>query len=486
MRPRSASEHYALAPRPRSQPAGRWLCAMLRADIQTGRLGPGARLPSSRRLATLARMSRGTAVAAIEQLLSEGYLHARSRSGVFVASEPPAAPPGRCRVVGSHAPKIADVNRLEPFVRLAPSARRAFVTNVPAVDSFPLTVWARLASRRVRGSSVRDLTSCGVLGYEPLREVVADYLRRSRGVVCTTEQVVIVSGVQEAVATATRLLVGPGDRAIMETPGYTGALRAFTAAGARVQFVPVDADGMCVPARTHAVRVAYVTPAHQFPLGISMSYARRLALLEWAQATGGVILEDDYDSEFRYTGQPLPALQGLDTHGCVVFMGSFNKLLFPALRLGYLVVPPALIDPLAACLSVAGLHRPFVDQATLCDFIADGHFFRHLRRMRRVYGARRAVLADAAGQRLEGALTLARSEAGLQVFGRLLGSHSSSVVAAAAEGDAVSVTPLSRYVHAPSSLDGLVLGFAAIDEREIRAGIARLARTFDRLGTTPA
>jgi GntR family transcriptional regulator/MocR family aminotransferase len=457
---------------------------MLRGDIQTGRLAPGARLPSSRRLAAMARMSRGTAVAAVEQLQSEGYLHARSRSGVFVASEPPAAPAQRPRSGAAPVPAGATMTRLEPFVRLAPGVRRAFVTNVPAVDLFPLTVWARLASRRARHASVRDLTSCGVLGYEPLRAVVADYLRRSRGVVCTTEQVVIVSGVQEALATVTRLLVGPGDRAIMETPGYTGALRALAAAGARIDFAPVDDEGMQVPSRRHAPRVAYVTPAHQFPLGISMSYARRLALLDWAQATAGVIIEDDYDSEFRYTGQPLPALQGLDTRGCVVFMGSFNKLLFPSLRLGYLVVPPVLIDPLTAYLSVAGQHRPFIDQAALCDFIADGHFFRHVRRMRRIYAARRAALADAAEQRLTGAMTLGRSEAGLQAFGRLLGPQPSAVVAAAAAEDGVSVTPLSRYEYAASPVDGLVMGFAAIDEREIRTGIARLARTFDRLGTS--
>ena len=278
-----------------------------------------------------------------------------------------------------------------------------------------------------------------------------------------------------------RLLVSPGERVLMEEPGYPGAFRAFAAAGARVGFVPVDHSGMTIPSRSGAPRFVYVTPAHQFPLGTTMAYARRLALLEWAWSTGALVIEDDYDSEYRYARQPLPALQGLDTQGRVIFTGSFNKLLFPSLRIGYLVVPPPLVDPLAALRSAMGLHTPALGQAVLCDFIDGGHLFRHVRRMRRIYAARRAALVDAADRRLRGILELSETEAGLQVLGRLLLPLGSQSVASVAASHEVVVTPLTRYARRPIRSDGLVLGFAAVDEGEIANGIARLAQAIDRL-----
>jgi GntR family transcriptional regulator/MocR family aminotransferase len=484
--PRLIDESYALPPRPATETAIHWLCACLRADIQSGRLYPGARLPSSRDLAHLAGTARGTVVAALEQLQSEGYLVSRSRSGTFVAGRAARVSGERAAGAGAAAdarPRIATaVARLEPFVRFT-AVRQAFATNLPALDLFPTALWARVAARRVRRASMRDLTGCDVSGYPPLREAVADYLRRARGVHCATEQVVIVSGVQEALATIARLLVNPGERVLMEDPGYPGALRAFAAAGARVGFVPVDNDGMKIPPRSGAPRIAYVTPAHQFPLGSTMTYARRVALLDWAQATGAFILEDDYDSEYRYAPQPLPALQGLDTRDRVIFTGSFNKLLFPSLRLGYLVVPTSLIDAVAALRSAMGLHIPLLDQAVLCDFIADGHLFRHVRRMRRIYATRRATLVDAVVRRLNGILAPSATEAGLQLPARLLVPLASQTVATAAARNHVAVTPLAWYARRPLDVDGLVLGFAAVDEREIRTGVTRLAQTFDRLLT---
>jgi len=478
--PRIQDDGYALPPRPVGEAAGRWLCARLRADIQAGRLGAGARLPSSRRLAALARAARGTVVAALEQLESEGYLFTRRRSGTFVArraSTGPARAAGAARI----RPRVSSsASALEPFIRFTASPQ-PFVTNLPALDLFPTAIWSRVMARRVRRSSMRDLTGCDVSGYWPLREAVADYLRRSRAVNCATEQVVIVSGVQDALATIARLLVDPGERVLMEDPGYTGARRAFAAAGARVGCVPVDGDGMTIPRRSGVPRLVYVTPAHQFPLGATMTYERRLGLLEWARATAAFIVEDDYDSEYRYGGQPLPALQGLDVHDRVIFIGSFNKLLFPSLRLGYLVVPPALIEPLVALRSAMGLHAPALGQAVLCDFITGGHLFRHVRRMRRVYAARRAALVDAVDSLLRGVLQLSDSEAGLQVPGRLLVRLDSQLVAAEAATNGVLVTPLSRYARRPIAADGLLLGFAAIDEREIRSGAARLAHAVDRL-----
>ncbi|HTM30830.1 MAG TPA: PLP-dependent aminotransferase family protein [Vicinamibacterales bacterium] len=478
--PRIQDDEYVLSPRPAGEPAGRWLCARLRADIQAGRLGPGVRMPSSRRLAALARTARGTVVAALEQLESEGYLFTRRRSGTFVArrlATGPAKPAGAAK---ARARVASSVSELEPFIRFTASPQ-PFVTNLPALDLFPTAIWGRVTARRVRRLSMRDLAGCDVSGYRPLREAVADYLRRSRGVNCVTEQVVIVSGVQEALATIARLLVDPGERVLMEDPGYTGALRAFAAAGARVESVPVDSDGMTIPRRTGGPRIVYVTPAHQFPLGVTMTYERRLGLLEWARATSAFIVEDDYDSEYRYGGQPLPALQGLDAHDRVIFTGSFNKLLFPSLRLGYLVVPPSLVDPLVALRSAMGVHAPALDQAVLCDFITGGHLFRHVRRMRRVYAARRAALVDAVDSRLRGILELSDSEAGLQVPGRLLVPLDSHAVAAEAAMNGVLLTPLARYARRAIETDSLLLGFAAIDEREIRSGAARLAHAIDRL-----
>jgi GntR family transcriptional regulator / MocR family aminotransferase len=227
------------------------------------------------------------------------------------------------------------------------------------------------------------------MGYPPLQRALADYLGTARGVACAPEQVAIVSGMQEAIDLVIRLFVNPGDRVCMEDPGYIGASLAFAAAGAVVSRVPLDADGMKLPgARDRDARLAYVTPAHQFPVGTCMSLTRRLALLEWARTTGALILEDDYDGEFRFSGSPLPSLQGLDRYGVALFAGSFSKVLFPSIRLGYLVVPPDLVDCLAAVKSLTTRHAPVLEQVVLCDFITEGYFGNHVRRMREVYAER--------------------------------------------------------------------------------------------------
>jgi GntR family transcriptional regulator/MocR family aminotransferase len=243
------------------------------------------------------------------------------------------------------------------------------------------------------------------MGYPPLQRALADYLGTARGVACAPEQVAIVSGMQEAIDLVIRLFVNPGDRVCMEDPGYIGASLAFAAAGAVVSRVPLDAEGMKLPgARDRDARLAYVTPAHQFPVGSCMSLARRLALLEWARTTGALILEDDYDGEFRFSGSPLPSLQGLDRYGIALFAGSFSKVLFPSIRVGYLVVPQDLVDCLAAVKSLTTRHAPVLDQAVLCDFITEGYFGNHVRRMREVYAERLNVLLRAAHERLSDVL----------------------------------------------------------------------------------
>jgi GntR family transcriptional regulator/MocR family aminotransferase len=318
------------------------------------------------------------------------------------------------------------------------------------------------------------------MGYPPLRDAVAGYLSTSRGVKCVADQVVIVSGVQEAIDLAVRLFVNAGDRVYMENPGYPGAAIAFKAAGAKISAIRVDDEGMRVPdANMPGARLAYVTPGHQFPLGVTMSVARRLQLLDWAAKSGALILEDDYDSEYRYAGRPVPALQGLDRHGLVLFTGSFSKVLFPSLRVGYLVVPPDLVDYFAAALSLTNRHAPLLEQAILCDFIIEGHFWRHLRRMREVYARRLSVLLECAQQHFSGALEISGVEAGLQIAGWLHGGLNAESVATAAAMRGVEVTALSRYRQGTAVREGLQLGFAAVDSTEIRRGVRDLTITLE-------
>jgi len=314
------------------------------------------------------------------------------------------------------------------------------------------------------------------MGYPPLQQVVAEYLTTSRGVQCVAEQVAIVSGLQEALDLVARLFLNPGDRVALENPGYPGAALAFAAAGSIVVPVRVDDEGLNLAGSAlDGARLVYVTPAHQCPLGVSMSLPRRFALLEWARSSGAVIFEDDYDGEYRYSGRPLPALQGLDRHGQVIFAGSFSKVLFPSLRLGYLVVPPDLIDSFAATLSITSRHAPLLDQAVLADFIAAGHFGRHLRRMREIYAERQSLLLECAKERLAGLLEISGIEAGLQTVGWLRCGIDGVSAAKAAVARDVELTPLSRYSRGNAYDHGLHLGFSAVDAQEIRRGVRELA-----------
>jgi GntR family transcriptional regulator/MocR family aminotransferase len=322
------------------------------------------------------------------------------------------------------------------------------------------------------------------MGYRPLREAVADYLTTARGVCCTTEQVAIVSGVQEALDLVARLFLNPGDRVSMENPGYVGAAMVFESVGAKISALGLDGEGMELRAAgLRGARLVYVTPGHQFPLGISMSLPRRLQLLEWARQSGALIFEDDYDSEYRYSGRPVPALQGLDRSGSVLFAGSFSKVLFPSLRLGYLVIPHDLVDDFAAAKSITTRHAQLLDQAVLCDFITEGHFGRHLRRMRGVYAERLSVLLQGARDRLAGLLEISDVEAGLQTVGWLRGGLTGESAARAAAARNLEVVPLSRYTRGRASREGLQLGFAAVDSREIQRGVEQLALALTAAGS---
>jgi GntR family transcriptional regulator/MocR family aminotransferase len=484
MAKRATAFELVLPPRDSETPAYRWLYAALRAEVLEGRLRPGTRLPASRDLARQYGLSRGTIVNAFEQLKSEGYAEGSVGSGTYVSKILPdellqvirrdgAKPLGQ----RSRQPNTSDYGRrvrLFPGYEIRPT--RAFRPNLPALDLFPTTLWTQITARCLRRASTNLLMGCDPLGHRPLRQAVAEYLSASRGMNCVPEQVAIVSGVQEALDLVARLFLDPGDRVCMENPGYTGAATVFEAVGAKVSFVSLDDEGIKLQeSGFRGARLAYVTPGHQFPLGITMSLPRRLQLLEWARKSGALILEDDYDSEYRYSGRPVPALQGLDHDGLVLYTGSLSKVLFPSLRLGYLVVPSDLVDRVAATISVTSRHAPLLDQAVLCDFITEGHFGRHLRRMRQVYAERLSVLLECARQSLTGLLEISGVEAGLQVAGWLCaGLNGESAAAAAAQRD-VDVTPLSRYSRGTAVPEGLQLGFAAVDTKEIRRGVRELA-----------
>jgi GntR family transcriptional regulator/MocR family aminotransferase len=320
------------------------------------------------------------------------------------------------------------------------------------------------------------------MGYGPLREAIAEYLNTSRGARCSADQIAVVSGVQSALDLAARILLNPGDRVCMENPGYPGAAMVFESLGARISPVSVDAEGMQLPARSlHGTRLVYVTPGHQFPLGVTMSLRRRLALLEWSRDAGAFIFEDDYDSEYRYSGRPIPALQGLEPHAPVLLAGSFSKVLFPSLRLGYIVVPPQLVPAFEAALSITNRHAPLLDQVVLCEFITEGHFGRHLRRMRAIYAERWSQLMEAAHEKLNGLLEISNIEAGLQTVGWLRGNADSEAVTKAAAKAGVEVIPLTLYHRGLASRKGLQLGFAAINGHEIRRGVRDLAAVLKRL-----
>ncbi len=478
-----------IRPRRPTVPTHRQLYTALRTAILDGRLRPGVKLPSTRDLAIRYTLARGTVVTAFEQLKAEGYLAARVGSGTYVSELLPdvllqAGPGVRTRPSrADHRPRnLSDVaRRAQVFAPPTAAAARAFRANQPALELFPTTLWAQVAGHRLRRASTALLKGCPPLGYPPLQRTLADYLGASRGVVCAPEQIAVVSGVQEAIDLVARLVLNAGDRVCMEDPGYVGAARAFAAFGASLSPVALDNDGMRLPdARDQEARLAYVTPAHQFPMGMTMSLPRRLALLDWAHRTGAMILEDDYDSEFRFTGPPVPALQGLDRHGCVLFAGSFSKVLFPSLRIGYLVVPSDLVDRLQAIKSLASRHAAVMDQAVLCDFIAEGHFGRHVRRMREVYAERLAVLLRAAADHLEDLVEISPVEAGLQTSATFRHDIDAAAVTDAAAGSGIEVIPLSRYSSRPLRRDGLVLGFAAVDAREIRRGMKGLAPILER------
>ena len=469
----------------------------LHMEILSRKLRAGERLPSTRALAAFLKVSRNTAILAYEQLLAEGYIESRAGAGTVVI---PALSDDRVSAMLSQSARHKDLRRdAEPRLAAAgerirslargrtvrPELRPArvlydFRSGRPAFIDFPHGLWCRLLGRRARRAAIRDLDYGPPEGRSELREAIAERLRRLRGVDVSPDRIVIVNGSQQALDLISRVLLEPGDRVLIEEPHYTGARSAFNAAGAELVAAPVDQAGIQIPKqkmRGRLPRLVYVTPSHQFPTGVVLPLVRRLELLDWASRANAVIVEDDYDSEYRYDGRPLQALAGLDREGRVIYVGTFSKILFPALRLGYLVLPQSLVEPIAAAKAVGDSGTATLEQLALADFISGGHFERHIRKSSARNALRRRVLLAAIHEHFGERAEIWGANAGLHVLVWLRDRRGGEIegVSQKAESAGVGLYPVAPFYLKPPRRTGVLLGYGPLHEREIREGIRRLA-----------
>ncbi|WP_263263669.1 PLP-dependent aminotransferase family protein [Pseudomonas sp. RIT-PI-S] len=486
----------------------RQLYQQLRERILDGRLGAGVRLPASRDLAHTLSISRNSVMRAYEQLLAEGFAEARVGDGTYIAFSriEPAKPQLRrspstglsTAFEGGLPTALSTGSSVNPssvshptpalaralahgMTRPTAGAPRAFQVGLPAFDLFPFDVWSKLYSAFWRSPNLAALGYQDPAGDPSLREMVAAYLRISRGLPCDADQIVITCGAQQGISLCAQLLLQPGDLAAVENPGYRAAGHALASAGARLVGIGVDQDGLRCNELPHGedCRVVYVTPAHQYPTGVTMSLARRLQLLEWAQRSGAWIIEDDYDGEYRYSGAPLAPLAALDSAGRVLYVGTFGKVAFPALRLGYLVLPKALASAFARRRAVDMRHSEVASQWVMAQFMARGHFQRHIRRMRKAALSRRDALLGAWPQHVEGCAHMPVVSAGLHVKVDVATAGREAELVRLAQQVAVDIQPLTSYWLETSATPvdnraGLVLGFAGVNETAIVDAVARL------------
>jgi len=459
-----------------SEPLSRQIYAGLRRAILTGTLRSGERLPSTRDLAEQLRVSRTVVLLAYDQLLAEGFVLGRAGSGTYVADGLATARPKTVRDPAKlHLSRFGA--RAQNAVTDSPerSLPYDFSYRRSPVEGFPLDAWQRILLRRARKASVAKHEYGPAAGSLALRDAIAGHLRRSRAVVCDPSQLVIVNGSQQALDLAARVLLERGDRVVIEDPQYQGAREVLLAAGAKLHPVAVDAEGLD-PSRLPArARLAFVTPSHQFPTGTILPLARRFALLEWARRANAAVVEDDYDGEFFYENQPVESMQGLDTEGRVIYVGTFSRTVYPALRIGYLVAPPSLIDAFTNAKWLCDRHTATLEQETLAEFITSGAYERHLHRARRENAKRRAALMEAIDEHLGDRVTITGDRSGTHVVLWPRGRASEETIIARAAAVGVGVYGISRYSivrRAP----GLMLGFSRMPARDIREGIRRLAR----------
>ncbi|MFC4276971.1 MocR-like pyridoxine biosynthesis transcription factor PdxR [Achromobacter aloeverae] len=470
--------------RSEKEPLSRQIYTVLRMLILDGEIAAGVKMPATRTLATDLGLSRNTVMHAYEQLLAEGYVESAFGSGTFVSDTAP-------RIRGSGPPEhrpddpawhqAALSARGNQLVRLASVSDRqlgAFVAGVPDVSLFPHGIWNKLLSRHWRAPPPELLTYAHGAGYMPLRRVLAEHLRMSRAVRCEPEQVVLTTGIHQSIGLLARLLGDPGHTAWMENPGYWGARSMLQACGITTIPVDVDDEGLAPDARQLAQppRFIFVTPSHQYPLGHIMSLTRRRGLLDYAREHGAWIVEDDYDSEFRFGGKPLASLQSMDQHDRVLYLGTFSKTLYPGIRLGYMVLPRALATPFGIGLSELYREGRLMDQAVLAEFIEKGHYATHLRRMRQVYARRQTLLRDAITAQFGADWPISTHEAGLHLVMHLPAGTDDLGIAIAARTLGLTVRPLSRYYEGSAGAPGLLLGYACVPDNLIGPSFQRLVQ----------
>jgi GntR family transcriptional regulator/MocR family aminotransferase len=477
-----------------SEPLHRQLYEELRRAILSCRVKPGERVPSTRAMAASLGVSRATVTLSYEQLIAEGYLEAVTGSGTRVCVQ---LPDDLLKTAPVNAASFSTALHASPTVRLSrygktlddsslleavePDLPINFKTGRPALEEFPMMEWRRLLLRHCRTDQAELLDYASDLRGNPkLRQAICSYLGRSRAVNCTTDQIVIINGSQQAIDLVTKLLIDRGDTVAVEDPGYLGARRAFLAQGAKLLPVPVDEHGIAVERlvgkSAGKAKLIYVTPSHQFPTGAVLPLTRRLELLKWAEQTGAVIVEDDYDSEFRYGSRPIPALQGLSGGDSVIYVGTFSKVFFPALRIGYAVVPESMTRVFTRARWIADRQTPTLEQLALADFISEGHLERHLRRMRTLYDKRRQALVRSLNQHFEDRLEIVGENAGMHVMVRLQTGLSDEEVVHRAAQVGVGLVSSQIYYLGESSSGEFVLGYAGLSERRIQEGIRRLAK----------
>jgi GntR family transcriptional regulator / MocR family aminotransferase len=490
-------QDLSLDPPADGEELGHWLYSQLQAAILDGRLKPGARMPSTRNLAQQYRVARGTVTTAFDALRSEGYLDARVGAGTFVAVELPetsiiARPVATASVRASRASLSRRGQEMIRGVKTLPASRslgKAFRSYEPAIDLFPVNLWSRVAGRVLRRAPRSSYGQGDPRGYLPLRKAIAEYVGATRSVRCTAAQIIVTSGAQQALELVTRMLVDRDDKVWMEDPGYPGARFALQAGGTRIVPVPVDEEGMMVSAARilePKARLAYVTPSNQFPLGVTLSTERRQELLTWASEENSWIIEDEFDAEYRYFSQLQPSLQSQDQSGCVIYVGTFTKMLFNSLRLGFVVAPERIADALTTARTLYDRHPPTLEQAILAEFILDGHFGHHVRRMRQIYAERSESLCENAKRYLSGCLAVTRADAGMRTTGRIGTGQCEREILDRARGLGLEVAGISEFTTDHSYPGALVLGFAGCTPAELKRGCAMLARAFEQPGAAPA